>query len=140
MLACFGIYGMISYSVAARTAEIGIRMALGARAGDVSRSIIGDALRVVIPGITIGALVALGVQRYVESLLFGGDWARSGYLCVSGFGPHRRRCSGSLFAWTPRVAYQSRHRASKRVSPRHECRSPNADIPFGVPHSRGILF
>jgi predicted permease len=71
LLACFGIYGMISYTVAARRTEIGIRMALGAQPGEVRGRIIGDALRVVAPGIAIGLIVALAAERYVESFLFG---------------------------------------------------------------------
>ncbi len=71
LLACFGIYGMISHAVAERTAEIGIRMALGAQPNEVRRGIIGDALRVVAPGVVIGVLAALAVERYVESFLFG---------------------------------------------------------------------
>jgi predicted permease len=71
LLACFGIYGMISYAVSARTAEIGIRMALGAQPGEVRSHIIGDALKVVAPGIVIGLVAAFGAARYVESFLFG---------------------------------------------------------------------
>jgi predicted permease len=71
LVACFGIYGMISYVVASRTREIGIRLALGAQTGEVRRSVIVDALKTVIPGLALGVVGALATEEYIESLLFG---------------------------------------------------------------------
>jgi predicted permease len=70
LVACFGIYGMISYVVASRTGEIGIRLALGAQPAAVRGSVIADALKTVVPGLALGVLGALAMERYVEGLLF----------------------------------------------------------------------
>ncbi|HEX9164190.1 MAG TPA: ABC transporter permease, partial [Thermoanaerobaculia bacterium] len=69
-LAALGIYGVIAFSVARRTQEIGIRMALGARSGDVLRLIIGEAARIAVIGIVFGVIVSLSTMRLLSSLLF----------------------------------------------------------------------
>ncbi len=69
-LAVVGIYGVISFSVSERTQEIGIRMALGARATDVLRMVLGQGLRVAVIGIVIGLGAAFGLTRLLSSLLF----------------------------------------------------------------------
>ncbi len=70
LLAAVGIYGVMSYGVARRTQEIGIRMALGAQPGDVSRLIVRQGLTLALAGAVIGLAGALVVSRSIGSLLF----------------------------------------------------------------------
>jgi putative ABC transport system permease protein len=69
-LAVIGIYGLLSYSVSRRTHEIGIRMAVGARGGDIVKLIIRQALPLVAAGVAIGLIGAYALTRFMSSLLF----------------------------------------------------------------------
>jgi len=69
-LAAFGTYGVVSYAVARRRAEIGIRMALGARRGRVLGLVLRQGLAPVFAGLVAGCLAALAIGRYVSALLF----------------------------------------------------------------------
>jgi putative ABC transport system permease protein len=71
LLAAVGIYGVMSYSVAQRTREIGIRIALGAQRSDVLKMTVGEGLRLVSTGVVIGLGTALILTRVMSSLLFG---------------------------------------------------------------------
>src|SRR4029077_6109289 len=71
LLACLGIYGVISYSVARRTSEIGIRIALGAQASQVSMLVLRQGIRPVFGGVVVGVAAALAVGQWIGSFLFG---------------------------------------------------------------------
>ena len=71
VLAAVGIYGVISYSVAQRTKEFGVRMALGAQHGDVLGIVLGRGMLLALIGISIGLLGAVTLTRFLSTLLFG---------------------------------------------------------------------
>jgi ABC-type antimicrobial peptide transport system permease subunit len=71
MLACLGLYGVVSYTVARQTREIGIRMALGATRGGVLWSVLTQSLALTLIGIAIGTAAALATTRFIAARLFG---------------------------------------------------------------------
>ena len=71
VIACVGLYGTVSYNVARRTGEIGIRMALGAQRGRIVQMVLRGVLGLAAVGLTIGMAAALGTSKFVESFLYG---------------------------------------------------------------------
>jgi len=71
LLATIGVYAVLSYGVAQRTREIGVRVALGAQRRDVIGMIVGDGARLTLLGVTIGLVGAYWLSRFVSSLLYG---------------------------------------------------------------------
>jgi predicted permease len=84
LLACIGIYGVLSYSVAQRTGEIGVRLAIGAERSDILRMILGQGLTSAVMGLTAGFLLSLVVMPLLAGLLFGVTAADSvNYVLIS---------------------------------------------------------
>jgi putative ABC transport system permease protein len=71
VLAMIGVFGVINYSVAQRTHEIGIRIALGAQRGSIFRLVVGQGLILAVIGIGLGSIAAFSLTRLIEGLLFG---------------------------------------------------------------------
>ncbi len=71
VIACVGLYGTVSYNVARRTGEIGIRMALGARRGDVVKMILRQVFMLAAVGLAVGLPIAFGASKLVSSFLYG---------------------------------------------------------------------
>jgi putative ABC transport system permease protein len=102
-LVCLGLYGITSYEAERRTAEIGVRIALGAKSRDVMRLVMGRSLILVAAGIAIGLGMALPLTRLIESLLYG---VRSGDTVTP------VAVVATLFVITALAAYWPAHRAS----------------------------
>jgi predicted permease len=71
ILVAIGLYGVMSYTVARRTHEIGVRMALGAERGDALWLVMRETIRLTLAGVAIGVPAAIGATRWIESQLFG---------------------------------------------------------------------
>ncbi|HKQ75122.1 MAG TPA: ABC transporter permease [Blastocatellia bacterium] len=71
LLATLGLYGVMAFSVAQRAREIGVRMALGAQAGQVRMLVTGQGMKLVLIGVLIGVPISMAVSKVVKSLLFG---------------------------------------------------------------------
>ncbi|MDB4914569.1 MAG: permease [Gemmatimonadetes bacterium] len=71
LLASIGLYGIISYSVSRRAREIGVRMALGARAMDVQRMVVRSGMRLAALGVMLGLVLAVGASRLLVAFLYG---------------------------------------------------------------------
>jgi ABC-type antimicrobial peptide transport system permease subunit len=86
LLATIGLYGVMAYTVARRTREIGIRMALGALAGNVIWMVMREVLSLVVIGVAVGVPAALGLTRLVRSQLYGVDSYDASTLALATLG------------------------------------------------------
>jgi predicted permease len=113
LLAAIGVYGLKAYEVARRTREIGIRIALGATAGNVTTLVLRDGLLTALAGLAIGFLLALGLGRLVSSLLYQ----------VSPFDPVTMTVAAAALAGATLVATYLPARRATRIAPIEALRS-----------------
>ena len=113
ILAVVGIYGVISYSVAQRTQELGIRIALGASRSDIFGLVIGNGLKVALAGILVGLVASYGLTRLMASLLFQ----------TSATDPIIFAASAALFAIVAMLASYLPARRAMRINPTESLRS-----------------
>jgi putative ABC transport system permease protein len=106
LLACAGIYGVLSFVTANRTQELGIRAALGASRSDLLRTVLGGGLMPVVAGIVVGLGGAFGLSRYIQSLLF-----QTSPVDVPERSPWAR--SSSSLPWPPAFS----RRGARRIDP-----------------------
>ncbi|MFT4115060.1 FtsX-like permease family protein, partial [Silvibacterium sp.] len=114
VLASIGIYGVMAYTVARRTQEIGIRVALGARAGQILSMVLGETSRMTILGVIAGLGAAFGLTRLVKEMLYG----------VKPYDPVTLAGSAALLCLVALLAGFTPARRASRVDPmkalRHE--------------------
>jgi predicted permease len=107
LICCLGIYGLLSYSVSRRRAEISVRMAIGARTPDVVRMVVQESLLPVVLGIVMGCAAAVAATRWIDSQLFG----------ISGHDPLTLAAASLLFVMVAAAAAALPARAASRVDP-----------------------
>ena len=107
VISCLGIYGMLVYTVARRTPEIGLRMVLGAQWSDVVSMVIVESLTPVAVGVAMGVIVAFALTRSVQSMLFG----------VSISDPSVLSGAAALFLITAAIAAFAPARRASRINP-----------------------
>ncbi len=112
LLACFGIAGLVSYAVSQRTKEIGIRMALGAKPGQVLSAVLRRLSRPVVAGLIAGIAAAAGLAQFLRGRLYG----------VSNLDPAAYAAALALFVATVAVAAILPARKALRIDPLHALR------------------
>jgi ABC-type antimicrobial peptide transport system permease subunit len=98
VLACLGVYGVITYNMARRTSEIGIRIAVGARPWDIKQLVFAESLRLIVAGVVLGIAPGLAATGLLRGLLYGISWMDPwvvGVACLT------LAAVASLAAWLP---------------------------------------
>ena len=116
LIATIGLYGVMSYMVARRRNEIGIRMALGADRGDVVRMVMREAGLLLGAGVVVGLVAAVAAARTATTLLFGLSPGDPSTLADGGGGARCGGDAGELSAGAARVAARTDGGAARRVS------------------------
>ena len=114
LLAAVGLYGLMAYVVSRRTGEMGIRMALGARPGDVVRMVLRESAMLVVTGVVAGTALATVSSRWIESFLFGVKPADPAMIVIAA---SILMTVGLLAAWMPALRAS---KVSPMAAPRHE--------------------
>ncbi len=107
LLASIGVYGVVSYATAQRTREFGIRSALGAGSADIARLVLREAIVLVGLGLSLGALLAAGMTRVLQGLLYE----------VNGWNPLTFIAVSALLAVVALVASAVPARRATRIDP-----------------------
>jgi putative ABC transport system permease protein len=107
LLSLVGLYGVVSYSTSRRTHEIGIRMALGDRPGDIGRMVLGEGLTLVAAGVLLGSLAAYAVARVMAGFVFG----------ISAHDPATFACVGIVLSAIALIACHIPARRAMKVHP-----------------------
>ena len=115
LLAAIGLYGLLAYTVSARTPEIGLRMAIGARQADVIRLFVADGMKLALAGVILGSVAALGLTPLMKSLRVRDQPGRSPDLHRCPGAAARRRRDRVLGAGAPCRSCGSQDRAALRV-------------------------
>ena len=112
MLSAIGLYGVMSYSIARRTGEIGLRIALGARPGRVLRLVFGEAFTLVALGVVVGLPLAYGAARLLRDQLYGVEatdpvsiGVAVGVLAASAVFAVGTACQAGVKAVTPQAVF-----------------------------------
>ena len=109
LLAGIGLYGVLDYSVLQRRREIGIRMAIGAQAGDIARRVTADVFRMVLVGALAGLALGMASVRYIEALLYQVKPTRPGHAGASVASYSGGGVAGRAAGGDPRRAHRPGH-------------------------------
>ena len=135
VLACIGIYGIMAYTVARRTGEIGIRMALGAQAGQVLRMVLREASWMALAGVTLGLGCALWLARFLSCHALRPDALGPADVDRSSSPAAHHRRSGSIWSSKACVPCGSNPRLAPPVVQPSATLSSTSHFPMEAPHS-----
>ena len=135
MLALVGIYGVVTYSVAARTREIGVRMALGAQRGNVIGMVVREGMTLGMAGIVAGLAASYPLTRLMTSLLYGVKATDPRIFAAASAMLAADRAVRELVAGAERSEHRASDRAARRVARRAVRRT---GIDYGITDNRSF--